>query len=580
MIVRSSLMKTLHTLKTRHRCVGIKTSFEDEGANFNDIIKLRRLTSDTGIQLSLKVGGAEAKTDIKSSVDICCDSIVGPMIESQYAFDKYALSCKKLPTRKGVNIETITAIQNMDLILSSQYLDEIDYFVIGRVDLVGSLGKSRDSVDDAENLSMIESTFRKIKQHGKKTYLGGSISSKSKEFIRHLYDQNILDYIETRYIIMKLDPTFFDTFDDAIVTSHQFELEWMQHLYTKYSDMSAGFHTRMQMAQARVNTTFKIDGVTLWYDTTELESDVLKVCDYTVTFTDGGVTTRSGDFIISDERFRHMFSTSDNVFYIVATEENKTIDTVMSIIRALHPGVKRIVIVGGGLVQDVGSFVCSVYNRGKIPWVYFPTTLLSMADSCIGSKTSLNTSFKNKIGTYCSPESVYINMKFLDTLDDVQIRSGKGEILKLCMIGNALDMYNTLDLKSLVKLSLLIKKSVIEVDLHDKHVRKGLNYGHTLGHAIEVVSNYTMPHGLAVVHGMLLMNKIFGYTHSVFEHHCLELIQGTPISELDCQAVIEQDKKMNTDGTITCIVPSDNGLKFITSSSQKIQDQLELIDHL
>jgi len=118
------------------------------------------------------------------------------------------------------------------------------------------------------------------------------------------------------------------------------------------------------------------------------------------------------------------------------------------------------------------------------------------------------------------------------------------------------------------------------VDLHDKHVRKGLNYGHTLGHAIEVVSNYTMPHGLAVVHGMLLMNKIFGYTHSVFEHHCLELIQGTPISELDCQAVIEQDKKMNTDGTITCIVPSDNGLKFITSSSQKIQDQLELIDHL
>jgi broad specificity phosphatase PhoE len=251
-------MKTLHTLKTRHRCVGIKTSFEDEGANFNDIIKLRRLTSDTGIQLSLKVGGAEAKTDIKSSVDICCDSIVGPMIESQYAFDKYALSCKKLPTRKGVNIETITAIQNMDLILSSQYLDEIDYFVIGRVDLVGSLGKTRDSVDDAENLSMIESTFRKIKQHGKKTYLGGSISSKSKEFIRHLYDQNILDYIETRYIIMKLDPTFFDTFDDAIVTSHQFELEWMQHLYTKYSDMSAGFHTRMQMAQARVNTTVQV----------------------------------------------------------------------------------------------------------------------------------------------------------------------------------------------------------------------------------------------------------------------------------------------------------------------------------
>lgn len=261
-------------------------------------------------------------------------------------------------------------------------------------------------------------------------------------------------------------------------------------------------------------------------------------------------------------------------FIFLRKKENKNIETVMNIIKVIKPNIKRFVVIGGGLVQDVGSFVSSIYNRGKIPWVFFPTTLLSMADSCIGSKTSLNTSFKNKLGTYCSPSNVYINMKFLDTLDDVQIKSGMGEILKLCMIGNALDMYKSLDLKTLVKLSLVIKKSVIEEDLFDKNVRKGLNYGHTIGHAIEVVSNYTIPHGLAVVHGMLLINKIFGYKNSLFEQYCLELIGDTQIDFTNIKKVIDQDKK-TSDGTITCIVPNKNGdMKFITSSSQKIQDQL------
>lgn len=584
MIVKSCLSSIIHTLRRRHKCVGIKTSFEDEGANFSDIIKLRKLTSDNNLKLSIKVGGAEAKTDIKSSIDLCCDSVVGPMIETKYAFEKYILSCKNLVgITKGVNIETITAINNIDLILSSQYLKDIDYFVIGRVDLLGSLEKSRDSIDDIENLNMIENTFKKIKKHGKKTYLGGSISVKSKEFVKHLYEKKLLDYIETRYIIMKLDSTFFDTFDDAIVTSHQFELEWMQHLYTKYFTISTAFNNRIQLAQTRVNKTFIIDNKTLFYDINTINSDVLNVCEYSVSFTSKDVNTfiQPNDFIISDVRFKNIFNNiTDNIFYISAQEENKNIETVMNIIKVIKSNIKRFVVIGGGLVQDVASFVSSIYNRGKIPWLYFPTTLLSMADSCIGSKTSLNTSFKNKLGTYCSPSNVYINMKFLDTLNDIQIKSGMGEILKLCMIGNALDMYKTLDLKKLVKLCLIIKKSVIEEDLFDKNVRKGLNYGHTIGHAIEVVSNYTIPHGLAVVHGMLLINEIFGYKNSLFEQYCLELVGDTKINFTNIKKVIDQDKK-TSDGTITCIVPSDPGyMNFITSSSQKIQDQLLLIDHL
>jgi len=578
-IARCCLSHTVRTLNTKYKCVGIKTSFEDEGAQFNDIIKLRTLTSENGIKLSIKVGGAEAKTDIKSSVDLCCDSIVGPMIESKYAFEKYVQSCKNIDTvTKGVNIETIQAIDNIDLILSSQYLSDIDYFVIGRVDLMGSLGQSRDNIDSLPTQALIEDTFKKIKRHNKKTYLGGSISSKSKEFIKSLYDKGLLDYIETRYIIMKLDSTFFDTFDEAIVASHGFEHEWMQYLYKKYFNMSTQFNDRIQMAKTRINKTFIINNKTLCYNVNDLKSDDLKVCDYTVSFTSDYIHSffKPGDFIISDDRFKKIFGTS-NIFYIVATENNKSIETAMNIIKVIDPSIKRIVVIGGGLIQDIGSFVSSVYHRG-IPWIYFPTTLLSMADSCIGSKTSLNTtSVKNKIGTYCSPNSVYINMMFLETLDDIQIKSGMGEILKMCMIGNALHMYKSLDLKSLIKLSLLIKKSVIEEDLFDKNVRKGLNYGHTIGHALEVLTDYTIPHGLAVVHGMMLMNKIFDYKNSLFEKYCLELIVNDPMPKFDyscIKKIIDQDKKRFGE-KITCIVPKSAGhVEFITSSSQKIQDQL------
>jgi 3-dehydroquinate synthase len=284
------------------------------------------------------------------------------------------------------------------------------------------------------------------------------------------------------------------------------------------------------------------------------------------------------DFIISDVRFENTLYWYDNVVYITAHENNKTMEVAMDIINSVPSTAKRIVVIGGGLVQDLGSFVSSIYKRG-MPWVYFPTTLLSMADSCIGSKTSLNTRTKNKLGTYYSPSAVYINTTFLNTLDSQQMKSGMGEILKLCKIGNALHLYKKLDISNLIKLALIIKRSVIEVDLYDKGIRKGLNYGHTIGHAIEVLSDYSIPHGTAVVHGMLLMNAIFEHNDPVFEKYCLDLVDTmvpNGMSFTSIKSILDQDKK--SDGSsITCIVPSSKGVKFVTSSSQKIQDQLVLI---
>jgi len=556
MIVRNCVSGTLRKLQKKHNCVGIKTSFEDEGASFDDVIRLRKITSSNNLKLAIKIGGAEAKTDIRMASDLCCDSIVGPMIESEYAFSKYMQSVGKCGIAKGVNIETITAVNNIDLILSSQHISSLDYFVVGRVDLVGSMNKQRDFVDSSENLEIIENLFRKMKRRNKKTYLGGALSSNSRNFVEHLFSRGLLDYIETRFIIMKLDEEFFDDFDEAIKTSHQFELDWMTEMHAKYSDISESYKSRVDLILPRVKNSIKINKQDVSYNLDDINSKVIKLKDYSVTFDNSDITKyiNRDDFIIIDKKLVHFVKGYPNVYQIDAIEENKTIHTVMDIISKLNSN--RVVVIGGGLVQDVGSFASSIFKRG-IEWIYFPTTLLAMADSCIGSKTSLNTSVKNKIGTYHSPKEIYINTNFLNTLSTSHIQSGLGEILKLSMIGNRLDEYEQYkgDFENLIKLALIIKRSVIEIDLYDKGIRKGLNYGHTLGHVLEVLSNYTIPHGVAVVHGMLLVNKLFGYNNKRFEDLCRKIAPEKPIiDKTRLRAVLLEDKKASGN-SIQFIVP-------------------------
>jgi 3-dehydroquinate synthase len=245
-----------------------------------------------------------------------------------------------------------------------------------------------------------------------------------------------------------------------------------------------------------------------------------------------------------------------------ASEDVKNIATVMIIIKRMTAGrtPTRVIVIGGGVVQDVGAFVSTIFNRG-IEWIYWPTTLLAMGDSCIGGKSSLNTpDAKNKVGTFNCPSSVFINKRFLDTLDFAAIMSGHGEILKLCMIGDALDMYETSDVVNLIKVSLLIKKSVIEIDQFDKGIRRALNYGHTIGHAIEAMSGFSVPHGIAVIKGMLVVNKLFGYGDPKFERIAFTLI-NTPGANIDTDKLknlLLNDKKMVKD-TLQFIVPNGPG---------------------
>lgn len=200
-----------------------------------------------------------------------------------------------------------------------------------------------------------------------------------------------------------------------------------------------------------------------------------------------------------------------NSFLLVCNEETKSFEYIDTIIDKfagykVRP-ISTVIVVGGGTLQDAASFVCSIYNRG-IKWKFIPTTLLSMADSCIGGKTSINyRDRKNIMGTYFPPTEVLICSKFLDTLPKEYYNSGMGEIVKFHALcgGKVLDKNKTVD--KLIEWSLTYKRYIVETDEFDENYRKILNYGHTFGHALESISNYQIVHGRGVMMGMLIVNR-------------------------------------------------------------------------
>lgn len=208
---------------------------------------------------------------------------------------------------------------------------------------------------------------------------------------------------------------------------------------------------------------------------------------------------------------------------IEATEENKSIEKTIPVLeRLVLDKVRRdhtLVAIGGGIIQDITCFIASTLLRG-LPWRFVPTTLLAQADSCIGSKSSINLgATKNILGTFNPPQNIFIHAGFLDTLEHKDMQSGIGEIIKVHAIDGiaafdrlAADFDRLFDDRAVllryVRAALLIKQHFIEKDEFDRGIRNIFNYGHSFGHAIESATHYAVPHGIAVTMGMDMANWI------------------------------------------------------------------------
>jgi 3-dehydroquinate synthase len=272
---------------------------------------------------------------------------------------------------------------------------------------------------------------------------------------------------------------------------------------------------------------------------------------------------------------------------IEATEEQKSYERLTPIfLELLSKGLKRdgtLIVVGGGVLQDIGCFIATVLFRG-VRWEFVPTTLLAQSDSCIGSKSSINIGdYKNQIGTFYPPHRVMVASDVLSTLPWDEIRSGLGEVIKLQLVAGQAGFDELMaDLKNVspvggmeiipkwVERSIAVKKPYIEKDEFDRGIRNILNYGHTFGHAYESATKYAIPHGIAVILGILTATYLSARLGLVDENHFLDLkLLLTPwfhpyettlleVRRDDIFKAIRHDKK-NTGDSVNCILTSGPG---------------------
>ena len=293
-------------------------------------------------------------------------------------------------------------------------------------------------------------------------------------------------------------------------------------------------------------------------------------------------------FILTDEN-THLYclpsiighlTFESEIIEIEAGEEHKVIDTCVGVWEALSElGADRkslLINLGGGVVTDLGGFVACTFRRG-IDYINIPTSLLSMVDASVGGKTGVDLGLlKNQIGIISNPKMVIINTDFLSTLPKSQMRSGFAEMLKHGLIKdknywdkltNLSSLYEE-DLEQLIFDSIEIKKQIVEQDPREKGLRKTLNFGHTLGHAIESFSLSgqelkPLLHGEAIAIGMILecylSSKLMGFPKEKSEEvkHLIANVFGkVKLPENSFSSIIEllrYDKK-NEHGNINFVL--------------------------
>ena len=278
-------------------------------------------------------------------------------------------------------------------------------------------------------------------------------------------------------------------------------------------------------------------------------------------------------------------------FVIPAGEENKTLDNVKKLYEHLilnHFDRKDCLIaLGGGVIGDMTGYAAATYLRG-IDFIQIPTTLLSQVDSSIGGKTGVDfDSYKNMVGAFHMPRLVYMNLSVLNTLSDAQFSCGMGEILKHGLIKDKVyfdwcmehaEQIKKRDFDTLlhmIKESCKIKRDVVEKDPTEKGDRALLNFGHTLGHAVEKLMNFQMLHGQCVSVGMAAAMKLSAMRGMITQDEvddvesCLKSfglptrIQGLTADEI--LQISKSDKKMEA-GKIKFVLLKELGNAYVDKS--------------
>jgi 4-hydroxy-2-oxoheptanedioate aldolase len=260
------MVDILKDLRDNHSVSGIKAEFEAEGTRLEEAMRLKEVVMKAGIGLTIKIGGCEALRDMYECRTIGVDRVVAPMIESAFALKKFLAATRlafpedeRADIKFVANIETITGCKNFDAMLALPEIDSLDGIVMGRVDLTGSLGLSREDINCDQIFQITKELFLKSSTKKMENAIGGGVSAHSLPFFKAL-PEGVLGRYETRKVIFECPEALNLEPEKGILKAVGFELLWLRNKRDFYNAISIEDKARLNMLESRYKTLIEEAG--------------------------------------------------------------------------------------------------------------------------------------------------------------------------------------------------------------------------------------------------------------------------------------------------------------------------------
>jgi hypothetical protein len=264
-LMERRMLDLLVELKEAYHVTGVKAEFEAEGTRIDEAMRLKEISTRAGVGMTIKIGGCEAIKDMFEAASLGTQYLVAPMVETAYALKKYlaAIQIAFTPEQRQdmeflINVETITACQNFDAMLALPDIDLLAGIVIGRVDLSGSIGLDRDSINGTEILKLSLEAAAKAKAKQKDVVVGGGVSVHSLPFFRD-FPKGHLNRFETRKIVFRC-PEALSNREEAFLKAVEFEILWLRNKKSYYGTIHREDDQRLAMMEARYQRSIEAIG--------------------------------------------------------------------------------------------------------------------------------------------------------------------------------------------------------------------------------------------------------------------------------------------------------------------------------
>jgi 4-hydroxy-2-oxoheptanedioate aldolase len=251
------MVDVLLDLKENHYVVGIKAEFEAEGTRIEEAMRLKEVISKAGLGLTMKIGGCEAIRDMYEARLIGVDRVVAPMVETAYALKKFLNATQLVfpPEEREhitfcVNVETIEGCNNFERMLAIPEIGILNGIIMGRVDLTGSMGLSREDINTPQVFKITKEVFTRAKAKGMECAIGGGVGKEAIPFFKEL-PAGLLDRYETRKIIFKCPEALYDDPEKGILKAVGFELLWLKNKRDFYGMIFNEDRIRIEMLESR-----------------------------------------------------------------------------------------------------------------------------------------------------------------------------------------------------------------------------------------------------------------------------------------------------------------------------------------